>query len=407
MSSGIKNRGWSVTMSGLGINLALGILYTWSIFKASIMGMIKSKDAAWTSWTMASANDPYVVCCLIFAVAMIIAGKMQDKLGPRLTASIGGLLVGIGFVVISQSTSYAIWVLGFGVLAGTGIGFGYASATPPAVKWFPKARTGLIAGLVVAGFGLASVYIAPLSNYLVKTYGLQTSMLIFGIAFTIVVCGLATFLVNPPAGYSPEQVKPTAAGQAAKPVAADVNMTPSEIMKTGTFYRLWITFFISTGTGLVIIGSIAGMGKAVLGEWAFLGVAVLAIGNAGGRILAGFISDKIGRQKTLIFMLFIQATLMFLAISILKDKIGGIPIFLILTLFIGANYGSNLSIFPSATKDQWGLKNFGVNYGAVFSAWGVAGFVYPRVSQMLEAATGSFRASLIMCSISLLVIGMN
>ncbi|MBF0525060.1 MAG: OFA family MFS transporter [Deltaproteobacteria bacterium] len=405
MSSGIKNKGWSVTMAGLGINLALGILYTWSIFKAAIEGSIKAKDAAWASWDMASANDPYAVCCIIFAVAMVFAGRMQDKMGPRLTASIGGLLVGIGFIVISQSTSYAIWVLGFGVLAGAGIGFGYASATPPAVKWFPKSKTGMIAGLVVAGFGLASVYIAPLSTYLLKAFGLQMAMMIFGIAFTIVVCGLATLLVNPPAGYSPETVKPAPAGQAPKSAAADINLGPMDAMKTGTFYRLWITFFISCGAGLVVIGSIAGMAKASLGTWAFLAVAVLAIGNAGGRILAGMISDKIGRQLTLIIMLFFQASLMFLAVPILKFKFGGAAVLVILTALIGANYGANLSIFPSAAKDQWGLKNFGINYGVLFSAWGFAGLIFPRISQMLVAKTATFDSSLYMCCATLLAVG--
>src|SRR5690606_21034776 len=103
--------------------------------------------------------------CLMFAFIMIVAGKCQDKLGPRLTAMLGGLLVGAGFILASQSNNYWAWVIGFGVLAGAGFGFGYAAATPPALKWFPPAKTGLVAGIVVAGFGLAPVYIAPLGTY--------------------------------------------------------------------------------------------------------------------------------------------------------------------------------------------------------------------------------------------------
>ena len=103
---------------------------------------------------------------LVFAFMMVPAGRLQDKFGPRLVATLGGIFCGIGFIVASLGQSLMGLVIGFGILAGTGIGFGYASATPPAVKWFPPARTGLIAGLVVAGFGLASVYIAPLANHL-------------------------------------------------------------------------------------------------------------------------------------------------------------------------------------------------------------------------------------------------
>ena len=156
------------------------------------------------SWSTAQLNDPYSVCCLCFAFSMILAGKCQDKVGPRITAFIGGILVAIGLLLCSQSNSYAVWLLGFGVLAGAGIGFGYSAATPPALKWFPPAKTGLIAGLVVAGFGLASVYIAPLSEYLLNTMGINKSMMLFGVAFLVVVCGLSLLLVNPPQGYVPE-----------------------------------------------------------------------------------------------------------------------------------------------------------------------------------------------------------
>ncbi|UCE71127.1 MAG: MFS transporter, partial [Nitrospiraceae bacterium] len=167
----VKDRGIVVTAAGTGINLALGVLYTWSIFKAAIKQSIDSGGAGAVafSWNLTSLNDPYAVCCLVFAFSMIIAGKCQDRMGPRVTAIIGGVLVGLGFILISQSTAYLSWIIGFGFLVGIGIAFGYSSATPPALKWFAPTKTGLIAGIVVAGFGLASVYIAPLAQYLMET----------------------------------------------------------------------------------------------------------------------------------------------------------------------------------------------------------------------------------------------
>ncbi|MCP4715155.1 MAG: OFA family MFS transporter, partial [Deltaproteobacteria bacterium] len=143
MEQAVKNKGWSVAYAGIGINLALGILYAWSIFKGAIKESIEAGGAGAFNWDLAKLNDPYAVCCLVFAFSMILAGKCQDKIGPRITAMIGGVLVGAGFLWISQSTSYAAWVVGFGVLAGAGIGFGYSSATPPALKWFPASKTGL------------------------------------------------------------------------------------------------------------------------------------------------------------------------------------------------------------------------------------------------------------------------
>jgi MFS family permease len=386
-----------VTFAGMGINLALGVLYTWSLFKGAI-----EKEFGWKGDQL---NDPYALCCLVFAFTMILAGRCQDKFGPRLTASLGGLLVGVGLVLISTTNSYALWLLGFGVLAGAGIGFGYSSATPPALKWFPPAKTGLIAGLVVAGFGLAPVYLAPTSQYLLGHFGLQKSMLIFGIAFVVIVCGLAQLLTNPPTGYVTGP-KP-APGAAAKPAAASA--TPGEMLRQPTFWLLWVIYFIGAGAGLMVIGSISGMAKKSMGEAAFIAVAVMAIGNAGGRIIAGTMSDKIGRRWTLCLVLVIQALLMLVAIPVTASKGMAALVIVLLAASIGANYGANLALFPSYTKDLWGLKTFGMNYGVLFTAWGVGGFVLPRVQQMLYEASkdaegkGSYMSSFIVASVLLLV----
>ncbi len=402
MVAPVKNKGWIVTFSGTGINLALGILYTWSIFKGAIRASVEKGGPGAFNWDLASLNDPYAICCIVFAFAMIVAGKCQDRFGPRVTAFIGGILVSLGFIMISQTTSYAIWVIGFGILAGTGIGFGYSAATPPALKWFPPARTGLIAGLVVSGFGLASVYIAPLSQYLVGVWGLQKAMLFFGIAFLIVVCGLSALLRNPPVGYVPE----SSVAKAGQPVPApkkQYDARPSELMKTRAFYTIWIIYFIGAGAGLMIIGSVAGMAQKSMGNLAFLAVAILAIGNAGGRIIAGMISDKIGRRATLLIMLTFQAVLMLVAIPIVGAQKTSALLLVVLATFLGFNYGTNLSLFPSLTKDNWGLKNFGMNYGIVFTAWGVGGFVMGRLSQMLYASSGSYTSSFITATVLLFV----
>jgi predicted MFS family arabinose efflux permease len=315
----------------------------------------------------------------------------------------GGILVSLGLLLISQTTSYGIWLIGFGLLAGTGIGFGYSAATPPALKWFPPQKTGLIAGLVVSGFGLASVYIAPLSQYLVGIWGIQSSMLFFGIAFLVVVCGLSLYLVNPPAGYVPQSSAPKAGQQAAAP-KPQVDAKPSDMMKTGSFYLIWFIYFIGAGAGLMVIGSVAGMAQKSMGELAFIAVAILAIGNAGGRIIAGMISDKIGRRLTLIMMLIFQAVLMLIAIPLVGAQKASPILIVLIATFMGFCYGTNLSLFPSLTKDNWGLKNFGINYGLVFTAWGVGGFVMGRLSQMLIAKTGSYTSSFLVAAV-LLVIG--
>lgn len=384
-------RRWVVTFAGTGINLALGVLYTWSMFKDAI-----AKEFGWKAEQL---NDPYALCCLVFAFAMILAGRCQDKLGPRLTASLGGLLVGLGLLLISRTDSYLAWVLGFGGLVGTGIGFGYASATPAALKWFPPAKTGLVAGLVVAGFGLAPVYLSPLSNYLLASHGLRGAMLIYGVAFAVVVCGLAQKLVNPPARAAVRGSDPAGPGTTA------AGSLPRELLRTPTFYLLWVIYFIGAGAGLMVISSISGMAKKSLGGAAFVAVAVMAIGNAAGRIGAGMLSDRIGRRWTLMLVLLFQAALMFVAIAVVGAKGMAQWLIVLAATLIGFNYGANLALFPAYTKDLWGLKNFGMNYGILFTAWGVGGFVLSRLQQMLTSQSGGSFTSSFAVAGALLVIG--
>jgi len=389
-----------VMMAGLGINLALGVLYAWSIFKGAIKASIEKGGADAFNWSLSSINDPYALCCLVFAFAMIVAGKCQDKIGPARTALIGGLFVGAGFTLMSFSNSYAAWLIGFGVLAGSGFGFGYAAATPPALKWFSSTKTGVIAGTVVAGFGLAPVYIAPLASYLLGAYGMQKTTMFLAVGFTVAVCGLSFLLVTPPQGFTPAEPAKKDDGKPAK--AAVYNANVSEMIRSPKFYLLWTNFFIGAGAGLMVIGSVAGLAKKSMGSMAFVAVAIMAIGNASGRVVAGVLSDKIGRKATLTIMLAFQALLMFAAIPVVGS--GSAVLLVILATFIGFNYGSNLCLFPSFAKDYWGFKNYGLNYGALFTAWGVGGFVMGRVSEMLNSQPGGLNKSFILAG-SLLAMG--
>ncbi|MHC4962063.1 MAG: L-lactate MFS transporter [Planctomycetota bacterium] len=366
----IKNHGWSVTFAGMGINLALGILYTWSVISKGI-------PEEW-GWNESDKSWPYSVACLVFCLIMVPAGRMQDKLSPRLVATIGGILVGLGFIVASFTTSLLGFIIAFGVLAGAGIGFGYASATPPSVKWFPPAKTGMIAGIVVSGFGLASVYAAPLAKWLM-TLGFDTMLMTLGIAFLVVVCGLAQMLKAPPAGYIPAGYTPSVVAVGDK----KEEFLPKEMLKTAQFYMLWFMYACGAGAGLMIISKLAAIaGQEKIGiQLGFILVAVLAVGNGGGRIVAGILSDKIGRKATMLICFISQAIFIFLlSLASKENALGTVGVMAMISALIGANYGANLSLFPSITKDYYGIKNFGMNYGLVFTAWGVGGFMLAKLA---------------------------
>jgi MFS family permease len=314
---------------------------------------------------------------------MVPAGRLQDKLGPRIVASAGGVLTGLGLIVASLASPTAVWpaVVGFGVLAGAGFGLGYSSANPAALKWFPPEKKGLITGIVVGGFGIAPVYIAPLSKWLLGEYGIAGAFRILGLAFLVVATAFAQFIRNPEKPVA--SLKPAAAGAATK-----VEATWREMLKSPMFYMLWVQFVCAATAGLMIIGHMARIvsvqsNNAI--KVGFVFVALLAIFNASGRIIAGVISDYIGRVITLAIVCIMQASAMFFFPSF--NTSGG---FILGAAVVGFSYGACLAIFPAATADRWGTKNMGLNYGLVFTGWGVGGVIGPLLAGQIVDSTGSY-----------------
>ena len=372
-------RGWVVTLAGMGLNLALGILYAWSVFAKQL---VEPVEKGGFGWTKTQATLPYTLAIACFALMMVPAGRLQDRLGPRLVASIGGVLTGAGLLVASFASAASVLpaVLGFGVMAGTGFGLGYAAATPAAVKWFPPARKGLITGLVVAGFGVAPVYIAPLARSLLQSHGVAASFRILGLAFLVTATAFAQLIENPPA--------PGAAPKAAGGGAAHADYTWRQMLRTPSFYSLYLQYFCAATAGLMIIGHMAKIVAVQSGnriQAGFVFVALLAAFNAGGRVVAGVVSDYIGRVVTIGLVCLLQALAMYLFASF-----NGVGLFVVGSAVVGFCYGACLSLFPATTADRWGTRNMGLNYGILFTAWGLGGVIGPMLAGRIADATGSY-----------------
>ena len=384
---GIKERdmdkkGWIVTLAGMGMNLSLGILYAWSIFGKQLTEAV---DRGGFGWSKTEATLPYTIAIACFAAMMVPAGRLQDRFGPRIVASAGAVLTGTGLIVSSFGTPGNILpaIIGFGAMAGTGIGLGYASAMPAAVKWFPPQKKGLITGIVVAGFGLAPVYIAPLSKYLLSTYGISNSFMMLGVAFMITSTFFAQMIKNPPVIQS----APQNAGSKSTPKPA-AEYTWREMIKTPAFYSLYVQYACAATAGLMIIGHLAKIVAVQSGNTITIGfffVALLALFNAGGRIVAGILSDYIGRIITITLVCIMQAMIMFFF-----PQFSTVTAFVIGSAFVGFNYGACLALFPATTADYWGTKNLGLNYGILFTSWGLGGVFGPVLAGKIADATGAY-----------------
>ena len=342
-----SSRGWIVTIAGLCINLALGVLYTWSIVTQTVTQKLKlaadgSPIAADGGYIALVKKGAETVEKVVPVSAVIIKEQaynwdsqgrpasrtrwlscssrsrwsspaaLQDRFGPRLIATVGGVFVGLGMIIASftdftAGNAHLPIVLGFGVMTGIGIGLAYACATPAAVKWFHPSRRGLISGIVVAGFGLASVYTAPVTKTLITSNGLTGAFRYLGIAFFIAIIALAQLLKNPPAGYTPAVPAgwkpPTGAAAVA---TRRVDYTWREMMSTPQYYLLWLMYAAAAFAGLMMVGIIAKVAPDQLGDpafaatWGYTLIVALAIGNGLGRPLTGIVSDKVGRVPTMI-----------------------------------------------------------------------------------------------------------
>jgi MFS transporter, OFA family, oxalate/formate antiporter len=375
------NKGWLVTIAGTGALLALGVLYSWSVIRANI-------PASW-GWAESQKTLPYSVAVVVFSLMTLVGARLLYKLGPRLIVSIGGLLAGLGMIISSFSTSPMVYTLAFGILLGSGIGFVYASGAPTALRWFPPSKAGLISGIVVAGFGMGSVWVAPLSRAMIDWFGLQATMLYLGIGMLIAVVGFAQFLKFPPENY----VKPVSSLSEAVVIASQVDYKPRQMAKTWQFYFIWITFAFGSGAGLMVIGNLASIVSDQIGLVAVsaIAVSVLAIGNGAGRIFYGMLSDKIGRRNVLLIAFVFQAAMVLLLRTVVPGSIlASIPALLLMVLLIGANFGANMAVFPVITKDYFGSAHFAINYGIVYTAWGLGGFALSLLGSSMKDLFGDF-----------------
>ena len=390
----IQKKANVILLAGILFNLAIGVLYAWSVIKSKLTAPVA--DGGW-AWTSSQAGLPYTAAIICFALGLLIGGRIQDKIGPRWVVTCGGVMVGLGLILSGLVGNSPMGVtVCYGVVTGLGIGFGYGCVSPPALKWFHPSQKGTVSGLIVGGFGIAAVYLAPLANALLNNFGIERTFLILGAAVIVISTPIAQLVKNPPPGYTP--LVPKNVKQSTAKAAPAADCTWREMVKTKRFYLLFIMFLFSASVGLMVIGNMSKIASAQVGvtDTAILAglVSFLAVTNTSGRVIGGMMSDKIGRTNAL-FIVFALQALNMIGFTVYQN----LPLLVVGIVAVGFSYGTLLSVFPSFTADQYGLKNYGANYGVVYLAWGLAGVAAPVMADYFFDLTGSFHTAYVICAV--------
>lgn len=386
----IKNR-WLVVVGALLIQLCLGAIYAWGAFTGALQnpdGPFKY-TATQTSWIFSAGLAS-------FAVVMILAGRLQDKYGPRIIAVIGGVLLGAGYIIAGfTGTSFPLMLFFIGIVGGAGIGMGYVCPIAACVKWFPDLK-GLITGLAVAGFGAGAFIFVKLAGEwlnLIVNHGVNGTFVIFGIIFMVSVIVGALLLSNPPAGYKPAGWNPPESiDGSAKPKVKD--LTQGQTVRTIQFWMIWLSFVLSAGCGLMVIKCLKNFGEfegGLSAATAGSALGLLALFNGLGRVVWGTVSQKLSARGSVILMCILQAAMMFVLI-----KMGSTALTLaIAACWIGFNFGGNFALFPLLTLENFGAKNLGANYGAVFTSYGVGGILGPVMAGSVYDTMGTYKTAFV------------
>jgi MFS transporter, OFA family, oxalate/formate antiporter len=376
---------WLFVVVGFTMNLCLGAVYAYSIFKPAVEKVFKV--------TAFQGNLPFMTFLLFFAVTMFFGGKIMEKLGPRKLSLVGGIIVGLGWILSSFAPNIWTLVLTYGVIAGSGVGLVYGCPVAMGARWFPD-RKGLAVGLMLAGFGGSALVTGKIASVLIGdikalpaeelAVSLPHTFLYFGLAFTAILIVLALPFRFPTAGWKPEGWAPKAG------TAAAVDFTVGEMVKTSTFWGLFIAFLIGSLSGLMAIGISKTVGADVIkiaGETATMLVGVFAIFNAVGRPLFGFLTDKVGPKIAASINLVI-----ILAVSLLMLAAGEGSSTLYVAAFIGfwLCLGGWLAIAPASTATFFGMKNYTRNYGTVFFAYGLGAILGGIISGQAKDVFGSY-----------------
>ncbi|HKK95363.1 MAG TPA: OFA family MFS transporter [Anaerovoracaceae bacterium] len=369
----IKNK-YIVLVGALLAQITIAGLYAWSIFGTALQSE--------NGWGEDAILLTYSIAQFVFAFSTIFSGRLVDRKGPRIAILIGGILYGGGLILSSFATSPMMLYLTYGVLTGVGVGFVYVCPLATLIKWFPEKR-GMITGLSVSVFGGGSIIFKEVISAFVRNSNVAGAFLGLGVISLILILIGAT-LTNNPHNLSKKKTE-----------KGEDDYETMEMIKTSKFKKTWLMYWLAVIPGLLILGAAKNIGLEIAGleEEAAAGIiSILAISNAGSRLVSGTLSDKFGVLK-LLKILFVITIVSLLALSFF----GNVRVaFYLGVVGVALGYGGFLALFPTFTNQEFGSYRYGSNYGIVYQAYGLAALS----GIFIKSIAGSFESTFIIAAIA-------
>lgn len=389
----LTKKRWIILIASCFINLCIGSMYAWSVFAAPMAKHLSTITGL--SLTAGTLAIVFTVTNSVGPITMITGGRVNDTFGPKKVIFVGGLFFGGGMILSGFATSLSMLVLAYGIITGLGIGMVYGCTISNSIKFFPDKR-GFVGGITTACYGFSSVIVPPVANVLISNFGVTSAFKIIGMTFLIIVCVCSFFIDKCPAGFIPEGWTPPASqgnklnqndkdwkGMIASPIFYVMIL----VLLCGAFYGLMCSALTSP-----IAQGMIGMSVAA----ATTVVSVLALFNTGGRIIAGYVSDKIGRNNTLSIAFIIA--IIGLTCLYFSGK-GDVTKFYIGITLVGVSFGAFMGVFPGFTADQFGTKHNSVNYGIMFIGFAISGYFGPTVMKNVYVADHSYQRAFLIAVI--------
>lgn len=403
----LESKRWGIAAAAVVIQLCLGTVYAWSVFKKPLM--------ATHGWGETQTQLTFILLMGIIGCAAAFGGTLVDKKGPRFVATIGGILFGLGTLIAGvgdQMGNIYVLYLGFGVVAAMGNGFGYVTPIATLIRWFPDKR-GLVTGLAVMGFGAGAFFMGQIAPLMINSFkvldgtklvssGVANTFFIWGVIFLILVISAAQMFKNPPQGWLPAGFTPPKTT-----VSAADSFKFGEAVKRPQWWMLWAMLCLNVSAGLGLISQLSPIAQDLyrpIAEASYSGeelvkalavaggtvVAISAIFNGLGRLFWAKISDNIGRKAVFAIMFTTQAVLYILVAA---GFISNYYLFIVFACYLLACYGGGFATMPAFAADAFGPTYIGKVYGFMLTAWSAAGIIGPLVFAQLKRSQALYVAA--------------